>query len=204
MTHTLRSIGVAVVTIGLLIGAARPAHAALILTMEEGAGDVVVSGSGTANLTGLLISLALPQGAGVDATDGSIVLGANPLTILPINFYTLLNGPTTFGPGGFVFASGGTGDRFGVFSSGGPISLVVPIGYVSGNSLTATNVFSSATFASLGVTPGTYQWTWGSGPSADSLTLQIGPTAVPEPVSLSLLAVGAAGVAVRRWRRRAA
>jgi hypothetical protein len=121
---------------------------------------------------------------------------------LPVDFYTLLNGPSSFGPGGLVFASGGTGDRFGVDVFGGPISLIVPLGYVSGNSLSATNVFSSATFASLGVTPGTYVWTWGSRNASDSLTLQIGPAAVPEPVSLSLLAVGAAGLAVLRWRRR--
>jgi hypothetical protein len=65
-------------------------------------------------------------------------------------------------------------------------------------------VYAGATFASLGVTPGTYVWAWGSAATADSLTLQIGPAAVPEPVSLSLLAVGVAGLAVRHWRRRTA
>jgi hypothetical protein len=201
MTHILRLIGVTVMALGLLLGAARPTHAALILTMEEVGGDVVVSGSGTANLTALLISIALPQAAAVDAAEGVIVLGPDPLTFLPVDFYTLLNGPTTFGPGGLVFASGGTGDRFGVNVFGGPISLVVPLGYVSGNPLSATNVFNSATFASLGVIPGTYMWTWGEVDTFDSLTLQIGPT-MPEPVSLSLLAVGVAAVGLRRWRRR--
>jgi hypothetical protein len=39
--------------------------------------------------------------------------------------------------------------------------------------------FNNATFVSLGVTPGTYIWTWGTGPN-QNFTLQIGPTTVPD------------------------
>jgi len=52
------------------------------------------------------------------------------------------------------------------------------------------------------VTPGTYKWTWGSGPN-QNFTLQIGPAAaVPEPASLALFGVGLAGVGMvlRTWR----
>ena len=65
----------------------------------------------------------------------------------------------------------------------------MPDGYVSGAPLgTSTDTWDGATFASLGVTPGTYTWTWGSGASADSFTLAA--VAVPEPGSLALLATG--------------
>jgi hypothetical protein len=68
------------------------------------------------------------------------------------------------------------------------------VGYVSGHALADTMTFDNTTFTGLGVTPGTYEWTWGSGLTADSFTLQIGPVAVPAPLighGLSvLLAVG--------------
>ena len=71
--------------------------------------------------------------------------------------------------------------------------MFVPTGYVSGASLgTSTDTWSGATFASLGVAPGTYTWTWGTGADADSFTLQIGAAAVPEPASLTLTALGLA------------
>jgi hypothetical protein len=125
--------------------------------------------------------------------------------LVAVDFYSFLSGPLSFGSGGPTIATLGTGDRFGVDAlSSVCICLFVPDGYVSGTPLSATSVYAGATFASLGVIPGTYVWNWGSGANADSLTLRIIPTAAPEPVSLSLLAVGVAGLVVRRWRRRAA
>ena len=47
--------------------------------------------------------------------------------------------------------------------------------------------YDNQTFMSLGVTPGTYEWTWGSGAN-QNFTLVIGAAAVPEPSSVLLLA----------------
>jgi hypothetical protein len=196
MTQLLRRTGVAVVALGLLVGTARPTQAALILTMEEVGADVVVFGSGTANLAALSLSLESDARAAIVPNLAVAVLGADPSQFVPFDAYGVLSGPTNFGPGLVVQATSGGGDRFGIANGN---LLVVPNGYVSDTPLNATSVYASATFASLGVTPGTYVWTWGIGPTADTLTLQI----VPEAVSLSLLAVGVAGLAVRRWRQRA-
>ena len=63
--------------------------------------------------------------------------------------------------------------------------------------------FNSATFASLGVTPGTYVWTWGTGLENQNFTLQIGPAGVPDAGStLPLLGFASLGlVALRRKSR---
>ena len=48
----------------------------------------------------------------------------------------------------------------------------MPQGYVSGAALSDSMTFNNATFASLGVTPGTYVWTWGTGLPNQNFTLQ--------------------------------
>jgi hypothetical protein len=50
--------------------------------------------------------------------------------------------------------------------------LTVPAGYVSGTALSDSATYSGATFATLGVTPGTYVWTWGTGAN-QNFTLKI-------------------------------
>jgi hypothetical protein len=200
MAQILRHLGVLVVSLGLLLGVVRPAHAALILTMEEVGADVVVSASGTANLAAFAVPLNIFEPGAMNPSFGFIVSGDSADKTL--DAYGPITGPASFGAGAFLPASSGSGPGFGVAAQGS--LLVVPDGYASGALLSGTSVYAGTTFASLGVTPGTYVWNWGSGPTADSLTLQIGPAAAPEPVSLSLLAVGVAGFAVRRWRRRTA
>jgi hypothetical protein len=65
------------------------------------------------------------------------------------------------------------------------------------------DIFNNSTFASLGLNPGIYTWTWGTGVHADSFTINIGGLiSVPEPSSLVLLATGAVGLlGYGAWRR---
>ena len=107
--------------------------------------------------------------------------------------YGGITGPFTFGSGGFFPASSGSGDIAGVIVD----RLRLPSGYASGAPLASTATWNNQTFASLGVTPGTYVWTWGSGEHADSFTLQIGPTnGVPETGSTIALMLGAVGTLI--------
>jgi hypothetical protein len=96
-----------------------------------------------------------------------------------------------FGPGGDIFFTSGSGDAFGL---NGLPQLGVPFGY-AGGALSGSATFSGETFASIGMTPGTYVWSWGSGGSADSFTLNI----VPEPTTVLLLTTRLAALA---WRVR--
>jgi len=80
----------------------------------------------------------------------------------------------------------------------------VPDGYTSNTRLTTSSTYTGATLASLGVTPGTYVWSWGSGATADSLTLQIcnnDDTGVRAGFE-TLLFTGLAGIGAPRWRQR--
>ena len=122
---------------------------------------------------------------------------------LDVGNYASMSGPTSFGSGGLGIASSGSG---GFVLIGDLGELLLPSGYVSGTALSGSMTYSGQTLASLGVTPGTYTWTWGSGADADFVELQVlgGTQAVPEPSALALLAAGAAGLAWARRRRRAA
>jgi hypothetical protein len=208
---------------GLLLGAANPSQAGIIVTLEQvkecGAlppchYHVVVSAEGTLNLTDLTPfdeSLPVVAGAEILPFAAKIVVGTLPPQYLPVDEYIspLVIGPSDFGPaygGGHAFTvpSSGTGDRFGILgdstSSLGNL-IIVPDGYVSGDPWSATSLYNHESFKTIGVTPGTYVWTWGTGLNADSFTVEVTPFPVPEPVSLSLLGVGLAGLGVRRWRR---
>ena len=84
-----------------------------------------------------------------------------------------------------------------LLSSAAP--LFVPLNYVSGAALTNSMTFDNATFASLGVTPGTYEWTWGTGLPNQNFALIIGRAGVPDGGStVSLLGFGLLGLAALR------
>ena len=74
----------------------------------------------------------------------------------------------------------------------------MPQGYVSGAALSDSMTFNNATFASLGVTPGTYVWTWGTGAN-QNFTLVIGAAGVPDGGStVSLLGCALLGLTALR------
>jgi hypothetical protein len=67
----------------------------------------------------------------------------------------------------------------------------------------STATWDNTTISGLGLTPGTYEWTWGSvaNGNADDLKVVI-PASIPEPASLTLLGLGAVGMMGYAWRRR--
>jgi PEP-CTERM motif len=100
-----------------------------------------------------------------------------------------------------TIASSHSGDYLAV---GGAFQLYILSGYISGAPISGTATFDSTTLAALGITPGAYTWTWGTGQNADSLTFFAGvqPSSVPEPTSVGLMSVGLAGGALL-WARNA-
>jgi hypothetical protein len=149
----------------------QPAQADYIVTLEQVGSNVVATGSGAINLTGLTFFSTGPSSAGMLAANGVILTG--PTAVGSADAYITVSGPTSFGTNMLPTpASSGSGDLVGI--NGLSAFIIVPHGYVSGNALTSSATWNNATFASLGVTRGTYEWTWGTGAN-QTFTLQIGP-----------------------------
>jgi hypothetical protein len=149
---------------------------AYTVTLQQVGSNVVANGSGAINLTGLSFPIPTPMLAVVNAGDGVIITGPHGSGL--VDLYTGFMGPSSFGSGGPFAPDTGSGDFVGI--SGGTMLtfLLVPQGYMSGAALSDSMTFNNATFASLGVTPGTYVWSWGTGVN-QNFTLQIGSVGVP-------------------------
>lgn len=191
------------VAAGLLLsaGVTDNVQGAVIVNVSEIGGDVVFSGSGTLNISGLT-----SQGSG-NLLAGSdfgkeFFLGFDPNGFPAVDFYGATGQVTApaalFAGDRFITPQLGTGPRFGIaieaFNGQVDPAVTVPAGYVSGTALSSTSTYSGQTLASLGLIPGSYTWSWAN----DSLTLNI--AAIPLPATAWLFPAGL--IASMRWMRR--
>ena len=165
----------------------QPAQAYTV-TLEQMGADVVANGSGAINLTGLaffgpgsfFITTLVPS-------LGRISTGPPPSGLGSVDLYRVFSGPANFGSGGQHNAteSLSSGNFVGIQASVN--ELFVPHGYMSNSALSSSATWTGATFASLGVTPGTYVWSWGTGLPNQNFTLHIFYPNPPDPVSFAAL-----------------
>jgi hypothetical protein len=184
-----------------------------VVTIQQ-VGSTVEAASnagGEFNLTGLasdnsatVTASVFPAHPGVGLANGT----ANQFEAIGSGSFT---GPNNFGTGGLQNAGPNNNDGptvgLQVFPSGGMLFLQVPSTYSSGASLTSSEIFFvGATLASLGITPGTYKYTWGgtNGTADQSFTIDvIAPTTTtPLPATLPLFATGLGALGLLGWRRK--
>jgi hypothetical protein len=149
---------------------ATPTIQGLFFTIQEVGPDVVLSGTGTANLSSL----------NLEGTFANFVSNIRPSTgrfsVGSGGNYSTYSGstfnPVPFGSGFLpINADISTGNNFGI---GGFGNLVVPQGYVGG-ALNGTGTFTATTLATLGVTVpgGPYLIQWGASGASETITFQV-------------------------------
>lgn len=179
------SVATAIRALQLALGAvtiSTAANAAVTINVNEQGPDVIVSVVGTLSLDGLTFAGPTVSDNQISPATGFLDTGTPDGAAL--SAYMGFTGPGQFGSGGFTDASSGTGDVFAL--NGGPGFVLVPSGFISGSAIDSGATFSNATFASLGFTTGQYVYT----SRGDTITLNIGPTGVPEPTSWAMMLAG--------------
>ena len=188
--------------------AASPAQAAYVVNFSEVGPNVIMTSSGSIDFSGLT-----RFGTGGGPTTTSVAPGFSQILMRDqgsIHIYNGFSGPTTFGTSAATSAVSAANSHAFLFQNFSPATarIGLPTTYVSGTQLGVNTATFAGSFASLGMTRGTYTWTWGSGANADSLTVNIGtainPGGVPEPATWALLILGfgAVGGAMRRRQRQ--
>jgi hypothetical protein len=181
--QTLRRIMIAVAMGLAALGS--QARAGIVVDISQVGANVMASWSGSVDLTTL-------NGVGNGGYQPLVNAGVGWVFVGPESgggAWGGLTGPSSFGTGPFVAASSASGDSFGFEASNSGFSepvFYLPSEYASGTALSGTATYDNTTIAALGLTPGTYAWTWGAGGGADSLTVNI--AGVPEPSSLAMAA----------------
>jgi hypothetical protein len=176
------------------------AKAEFIVNVEQVGPNVMVTGSGTLDLSGLTKDESFGSSALINPSQGLVSFGPNPG--VNVDAYFGFTGPLAIGPGFETLASTSSGDAVGIIASEN--QLIVPQGFMGG-SLSASMTFDNTTIADLGLLTGTFTWSWTATPSApdDSFGINIGTTTVtPLPAALPLFATGLGALGLLGWRRK--
>ena len=142
------------------------------VTISQVGPDVVWSGSGSFNTSALISNGSQLLGAGFQASQAIWAIG--PATNVTLDIYSgVTTYPNNIGGAGTAGAISGSGSTFAILPNATNRNLLVPTGYVSGTVISGSTTYSNATIAGMGLVPGTYTWSWGTGGNASTLIMII-------------------------------
>ncbi|MBI1336841.1 MAG: PEP-CTERM sorting domain-containing protein [Phycisphaera sp.] len=170
-----------------LLAVARPATAAVNISVQSDGSTVNWTATGSVNLGGSTYDTTFPISPLVDADDGFII-GAPGGSV--DGYYATDFAPEqpAIGPGtGGVTANSGTGGIFGLDTVSG--YFYVPQGYVSNTNFTSTATYQNQSLASLGIVPGTYEWAWNASGHTEFVFMNV----LPEPPAPQLIQINITG-----------
>ena len=158
----------------------------LTFDFAEVGGNVVMTGAGSIDLSGIgsASCTSTSRGPEVSGAIGFVFTGPGAYC-----FTSATGGiaDIAFGTGGITTGASVSGDVMGFWAFND--IFYTPVGYVSQSLLSSTATWAGASFASLGLTAGTYEYTVGQN------TFRV---RVPEPGTLGLLGLGLLLVGARR------
>jgi hypothetical protein len=197
-----------IITVGAvafgLFGTA-PAEAEFVIDFEQVGSDVVASGSGSIDTAGLTFFSSTTTSTSFGSLTANVANFSAGTISSPtiIDVYTGLSGPNDFGQisiqGQPTKASATSGSPF--VMNGSAHSVALSDTYVSGSAFSNSSTFANNTFSSLGLKPGVYTYTFGSGPTSDSIVVEVG-SSVPEPATWAMMILGLLGVGFTAYRKR--
>ena len=188
-TITVCLMCAATLGMGLLYGPA--ARAAFVLRIDEVGADVVATGSGSIDVADLTLDESGRITPYLESGEAIVFTGKSGAFV----GYGGATGPGNFGHEDAFPIVSGSGDFVGIAGAFGEVA--VPTSYDSGGPLSSSAIWLNQSFASMGIDPGIYVWTWNAGRDTDSFAVEIG---VPEPSTWGAMLVGFLGLAIVRYR----
>ena len=154
------------------------ASAAITVNIQQSGSNLVVSTAGTLNssVCTSIGAATVSAWSGISPTTPSLAVGDSGSAQQPC-VGTAITPTSGFGTGGTLSGSVNTGVSFYFDPNSG---FWGPTGWNSSTPFTSSMTFAGASFASAGVTPGSYVYTFTNGATTDTLTINaINPANVP-------------------------